>query len=76
MKKNPDDFLPLIKYLKHKNPAVILYCDSHVKGTEDNSIAAIDEIRFKWRESGADKFFDQRTTSATFQDVVKDWISL
>jgi two-component system, OmpR family, alkaline phosphatase synthesis response regulator PhoP len=71
----PEAFLADVRSMKYKTADLIIYCDSTVKGTEDNYTVAIDEMRNHWKAIGVTSFYDRRITGAAFTELLKDWIS-
>ncbi|MEI8175676.1 MAG: response regulator [Candidatus Omnitrophota bacterium] len=65
----PVEFLKTLSTLKHKIARIIAYSDVNVKGFEDGSNLAIDELRLKWRRAGVHYFFDPRSDKS-FTDII------
>ncbi|MFC1703899.1 response regulator [Candidatus Omnitrophota bacterium] len=60
------DFIEKLRKALPAQAKVVIYCDSRVKGTEDNDMVIIDEIKHMWLRAGADTFFDPRVESIDF----------
>ncbi len=75
VEKEPAEFVRGITRFRYKNPSVILFSDVHVKGTEDNNTASIDEIRVEWDRAGLKKFYDRRTAGIPFVDALKNLVT-
>jgi len=68
---SPEDLAGKVSMLRPRPPRLIIYSDSRVKGTEDNSTAAIKELKEKWEKAGADVFFDARIAEETFKELLE-----
>jgi CheY-like chemotaxis protein len=70
VKKEPTDFVSSLHASKNSGSKILLYCDAHVKGTEDNVTYKIHEVRTLWERAGIKSFFDSRLTAEPFADVL------
>ncbi|MFA4980873.1 MAG: response regulator [Candidatus Omnitrophota bacterium] len=68
---SPKDFMAKMNASRNSGAKVVIYSDAHVKGTEDNSTALIDELRIKWTSAGAALFYDSRINGAFLRDEIK-----
>ena len=70
----PDELLSTVSDFRYKNPLVMLYSDSSVKGLEDDYQVAIDKLRLEWKGAGVDCFYDSREAVSPFTDAFRIWI--
>ena len=70
VRKTPEEFMASLSMMKARDPLLIVYSDSKVKGTEDNYNVAIADIASKWKRAGLKIFFDPRATERTFTDLI------
>ncbi|PIQ90026.1 MAG: hypothetical protein COV72_00035 [Candidatus Omnitrophica bacterium CG11_big_fil_rev_8_21_14_0_20_42_13] len=74
LKKGPKELAAAILKLKSSGSKVILYCDVHVKGAENNNSFAIGEVKNEWAKAGFKDFFDSRISPVPFADFVNSMI--
>lgn len=71
----PDKFKEIVEnLLSYKNPALILYSDSSVKGLEKNSTVAIEEVITTWTRAGVRNFYDSRVVLRPLTVTLKEWL--
>jgi len=74
LKQGPEELLPRIGEMQHKNPLIVVYSDANLKGTEDGSTLAIEEAKAKWAKHKVGAFYDARLVSDSFAKVLRSWI--
>ena len=68
---SPEELAGKIRMLRPRPPRLIVYSDSRVKGTEDNSTSAIEALKVQWERAGADIFFDSRIARETLKGLLE-----
>jgi CheY-like chemotaxis protein len=76
IKSSPEQFVTLVKSsMKYKDPTLLIYSDSTVKGLEGENTLPIEEMKLKWKRSGVTFFYDPRVESNPFTVILKNWLS-
>lgn len=70
--KEPKDFVANIHMLRSKNASIIVYSDAKVRGTETNSMVALNKIKSDWTNAKVDLFFDSRLIKDSFLQMVEE----
>lgn len=71
----PEKFKNVISnFLSYKDPVLVLYSDSSVKGLEQNNTVAIQDLITKWKRAGMDNFYDSRVNLQTMSAALKEWL--
>jgi CheY-like chemotaxis protein len=72
---SPEKFKEMIaEKLMYKDPALVLYSDSSVKGLENNSTVNIEREITKWTRAGVKYFYDPRVTIKPFSYLLRSWV--
>jgi CheY-like chemotaxis protein len=60
--------------LSYKDPSLVLYSDSSVKGLERDNTVAIEEEITKWKRAGVKNFYDSRVVRKPLSLALKEWL--
>ncbi|MFA6636342.1 MAG: response regulator [Candidatus Omnitrophota bacterium] len=75
LKSEPAKFKDTVaNLLSYKDPSLVLYSDSSVKGLEMNSTVAIEEEIIKWTRVGVKNFYDSRVIRKPLTIALKEWL--
>ena len=71
----PEKFKKMVAgELMYKDPVLVLYSDSSVKGLENNNTVNIESEITKWTRAGVKYFYDPRVTIKPFSSLLMSWV--
>jgi DNA-binding response OmpR family regulator len=61
-------------FLNHKDPTLVIYSDSSVKGLETSNTVAIEAEITKWTRAGVKNFYDSRVSLRPLSALLMEWL--
>jgi DNA-binding response OmpR family regulator len=72
---SPEKFKETVEsLLSYKEPTLIVYSDSSVKGLETSSTVAIEDEMTKWTRAGVKNFYDPRIIRRPLNLTLQEWL--